>query len=77
MLLSHVLLLVCVGMALGLGGAAVLTRLMQSLLFGVSALDPVTYVVVATILLVTAMLAGYLPVRQLAHLDPIQALRQQ
>ena len=40
-------------------------------------LDPVTYVVVATILLVTAMLAGYLPVRQLAHLDPIQALRQQ
>ena len=77
MLLSHVLLLVCVGMALGLGGAAVLTRLMQCLLFGVSALDPVTYVVVATILLVTAMLAGYLPVRQLAHLDPIQALRQQ
>jgi predicted permease len=77
MLLSQVLLLVIVGMALGLGGAAALTRLMQSLLFGVSALDPATYVVVSAVLLVTAALAGYLPARSVTRIDPIQALRRE
>jgi predicted permease len=75
MLLSQVLLLVVVGMALGLGGAAALTRLMQSLLFGVNALDPATYVVVSVLLLVTAALAGYLPARRVTRIDPIRALR--
>jgi predicted permease len=75
MLLSQVLLLVIIGMALGVGGAAALMRVMQSLLFGVSALDPATYVVVSAVLLVTAALAGYLPARRVTRIDPIQALR--
>jgi hypothetical protein len=76
MLLKQVLVLVIVGMALGLGGAAAVTRLMKSLLFGVSALDPATYIVVAAVLLLTAALAGYLPARRVTRIDPIQALRE-
>ena len=63
-MLGHVLALVGVGVALGLGGAALLTRLMESLLFGVTALDPATYAVVAGILVITGALAGYLPARR-------------
>jgi ABC-type antimicrobial peptide transport system permease subunit len=61
--------------ALGIGGAALLTRLMESLLFGVMALDPVTYVVVAAVLVVTGALAGYLPARRATRVDPMAALR--
>ena len=75
MLIGHVLALVGVGVALGLGGAAVLTRLMKSLLFGVTALDPATYVAVPAILFVVALLAGYLPVRRVTRIDPMQSLR--
>ena len=64
MLLSQVLLVAGIGIALGLGGAAALTRLMRSLLFGVSALDPVTYAVMAAVLFATAALAGWLPARR-------------
>ena len=77
MLLQHLLLLVGVGVALGLGGAAVLTRLMESLLFGVAALDPVTYAVVAAVLTATAALAGWLPARRATRIDPIRALREE
>jgi ABC-type antimicrobial peptide transport system permease subunit len=48
---------------------------MESQLFGVTALDPMTYAVVAAILVATAMLAGYLPIRHLTRLDPMDALR--
>jgi predicted permease len=75
MLLRQVLLLVGAGVALGIGGAALLTRLMESLLFGVMALDPVTYVVVAAVLVVTGALAGYLPARRATRVDPMAALR--
>ena len=60
---------------LGLGGAVLLTRLMESLLFGVTALDPVTYVGVAAVLVVTGALAGYLPARRATRVDPMLALR--
>lgn len=75
MLLGHVLVLVGVGVALGLGGAALLTRLMESLLFGVKALDPITYVAVAALLLAAGALAGYLPARRATRIDPMAALR--
>jgi putative ABC transport system permease protein len=75
MVLGQVLLLVAVGVALGLGGAAVLTRLMESLLFGVGALDVFTYVTVSAILVVASALAAYLPVRRVTRIDPLQALR--
>jgi ABC-type antimicrobial peptide transport system permease subunit len=75
MLLARVLALVGIGVALGAGGAAVLTRLMESLLFGVTALDPATYVAVSVVLFAVALLAGYLPVRRITRADPMQSLR--
>jgi hypothetical protein len=64
-----------VGAALGLVAAAGLTRLMSSLLFGVTVLDPVTYAVVLTLLVAAALLASYLPARRAMAVDPVQALR--
>ena len=77
MLLGRVLLLVGVALALGLGGAAGLARLMSSLLFGVTALDPATYVAVAAALMTAAVAAGYLPTRRVTRIDPTQALRHE
>jgi ABC-type antimicrobial peptide transport system permease subunit len=74
-LLGQVLVLVGIGVALGLGGAALLTRLMESQLFGVRALDPATYVAVTLILIVTGVFAGYLPARHATRVDPVSALR--
>jgi ABC-type antimicrobial peptide transport system permease subunit len=59
----------------GLVAAAGLARLMSSLLFGVTALDPVTYVAVSTLLIAAAVLASYLPARRAIAVDPVQALR--
>jgi predicted permease len=75
MLVGQVLALVAIGVALGAAGAAALTRLMESLLFGVAALDPATYVVVSVALFAVALLAGYLPVRRVTRVDPMQSLR--
>jgi ABC-type antimicrobial peptide transport system permease subunit len=75
MLLGHVLALVGLGVALGWGAAALLTRLMESLLFGVSVLDPATYAVGSAVLIATAALAGYLPARRATLVDPISSLR--
>jgi predicted permease len=75
MFMSQVLVIVFVGIVVGIAGATILTRLMESLLFGVTALDPATYVVVAAILVAAAALAGYLPARRATRVDPIRALR--
>lgn len=77
MLLAQVLALVSAGIVLGLGGALAATRLMRSLLFGVSALDPVTFAAVPVALLLTGLLAGYLPARRVTRVDPMQALRSE
>ena len=69
------LLLAGAGVALGLAAAAGLTHLMSSLLFGVTALDPLTYAVVSALLLVVSVLASYLPARRAMVIDPVQALR--
>jgi ABC-type antimicrobial peptide transport system permease subunit len=60
---------------LRLVAAAGLTRLMSSLLFGVTALDPVTYTSVSALLIAAGVLASYLPARRAIAVDPIQALR--
>jgi predicted permease len=75
MLLRQVFTLVAVGVALGVGGAAALTRLMESLLFGVTALDAATYVSVSATLFAIALLAGYVPARRVTRVDPMQSLR--
>jgi predicted permease len=75
MFISQVLVLVITGLILGLAGAAALSRLMTSLLFGVTTLDPITYVAMSALLVATALLAGYLPARRVTRVDPMQALR--
>ena len=63
------------GVAAGLGTAAALTRAMQSLLFGVSSADPLTFLSVASVLLLAALAACYLPARRAAAIDPVTSLR--
>ena len=69
------LVLVGTGMAIGLGGAAGLTQLMQSLLFGISPLDPITFTAMPIILAAIGVLASYVPARRAADVDPVEALR--
>jgi putative ABC transport system permease protein len=66
--------LAAVGVLIGLGAAAVVTRLMSSLLYDVSAVDPLTYAAVAIVLTLSAALASYLPARRAAAVDPAEAL---
>jgi predicted permease len=64
-----------IGVAIGMAAAVGLMRLMKSLLFGISPLDPVTYVAVPLVLAAAAVLASYLPARRAAAVDPVEALR--
>jgi putative ABC transport system permease protein len=64
-----------VGIAVGVALALALTRLMSGLLFGVSATDPWTFVLIALLFAAVALLASYLPARRAAGTDPVVALR--
>jgi len=68
---------VCIGMAVGMIGAAAGARLLQGLLYGVSPLDPRTYAEVALVLGLTALAASFLPARRAARIDPMTALRHE
>ena len=69
------LILVGTGLAIGLGGALGFTRLMESLLFGISPLDPVTFTAMPIVLAAAAVLASYLPARHAVAVDPVETLR--
>jgi putative ABC transport system permease protein len=75
LVLGQSLALTLVGTAIGVAGAVALTRLMSSMLYEVSATDPVTLAGVAVTLAAVAMVASYLPARRAAGVDPMVALR--
>ena len=74
MFVRHGLALAGVGVVVGLAAAAALTRLMSTLLYGVTPLDPVTYLAVPVVLLAATALASYVPARRAASVDPVEAL---
>jgi ABC-type antimicrobial peptide transport system permease subunit len=75
LVLSRGLGLVGAGLALGLAGALILTRFMQSLLYGVTPTDPATFVGVSAVLVLAAAAASFIPARRATRIDPITALR--
>ncbi len=74
-IVSRGLRLAVIGVVIGIAGALAVARLIQGLLFSISATDPAVYVSLAVMLLVITALACYVPARRAMHVDPITALR--
>ena len=77
LLLSGGLRLVAIGAVVGLIAALLLARLLQGLLFGIKAIDPLTFVAVPVVLLSVAFFAAWLPARRAGNVDPQTALRSE
>ncbi|MBD0372281.1 MAG: ABC transporter permease [Pyrinomonadaceae bacterium] len=75
MVVGQGMLLVLIGLICGLVGAFGVTRVMSSLLFGVSATDPLTFVSISVLLALVAFIACYVPARRATRVDPMTALR--
>ncbi|MFZ3244175.1 MAG: FtsX-like permease family protein, partial [Candidatus Acidiferrales bacterium] len=75
LILAHGLKLAVIGVAIGIAASLALTRLMSTLLFGVSATDPLTFAGVAILLAAVSLAACYIPARRAMRVDPMVALR--
>ncbi len=77
MFIRSALVLTGIGAVIGICAATALTQSMRSLLFGITPLDPISYVTVPCVLVAAALLASYLPARRAASVDPMQTLRSE
>jgi ABC-type antimicrobial peptide transport system permease subunit len=77
LVIAQGLRLALVGVGIGLPAAYAAMRMVKSLLYGVSATDPLTFIVIALLLLVVASLACWIPARRATKVDPLQALRHE
>jgi ABC-type antimicrobial peptide transport system permease subunit len=75
LVLRHSVQMAVLGVLIGVAASLALTRLMDKMLYGVSATDPITFVAVAIILTSVALAASYIPARRAMRVDPIVALR--
>jgi predicted permease len=75
MILNQGMRTIMVGVVIGLAGSLALTRTLSSLLFGVTATDPLTFLAVIALLIASALLACYIPARRATKVDPMVALR--
>ena len=75
LIIANGMTLISIGLVIGLAGAVALTRLLSTLLFGVTPTDTLTFVTVAAALIFVALLACYLPSRRATKVDPLEALR--
>jgi predicted permease len=77
LVLVRSLAIACAGLALGLAGAVATARYLEAMLFGIVPLDPLTFVVVAAVILLVAGAAAYFPARRATRIDPVMALRSE
>jgi ABC-type antimicrobial peptide transport system permease subunit len=77
MILREGALLAALGAVAGIAAALALTRYLRSMLFGVEPADPLTMAVAVALIFVVALLAGWVPARRAAHLEPMVALRHE
>jgi ABC-type antimicrobial peptide transport system permease subunit len=77
LVLRDVMWMVVAGVVLGAGAAVIVTGLARSILFGLTPTDPAVFVIAAAVLTSAAALAGWLPARRAARVDPVVALRHE
>jgi ABC-type antimicrobial peptide transport system permease subunit len=71
------MILALLGVAIGVAAAAAFTRLMQSLLFGITATDLLTFTAIPLLILLTGLAASFIPARRAARVDPMVSLRSE
>jgi ABC-type antimicrobial peptide transport system permease subunit len=76
MALGEGMVLVAIGLGVGLVGAAIVTRFLRSMLFSVTATDPLTFASIALLLAAVALLACFIPAQRATQVDPLVALRE-